>query len=275
MPPDPMTTPGRSASWSGLRPASYRSSRAARCAPARREPNLSWCQRRNPSSQRRYLIALKAISTRSSQAAALRRMMLARNRKFEDSPLEGDGFEISVPRYRRWSCGSPRYAIRVASEFAPLHRRRELDWDCRLTGFVLAFGRRHASCATQWDRRGRRGVAKFAWDSNFGSRVSATAFVAPGRSVAGEDRDARAGDTVQLEFFSFSCRASHSIEPGAGLGGAGCGLRGRAAAWAAWSHSRRNSMCRWNEDGRLNQSRNCAVESTWSSCLPLGKTVIS
>ena len=34
-------------------------------------------------------------------------------------------------------------------------------------------------------------------------------------------------------------------------------------------------MCRWNEDGRLNQSRNCAVESTWSSCLPLGKTVIS
>src|SRR5215472_9098009 len=62
MPPDPMTTPGRSASWSGLRPASYRSSRAARCAPARREPNLSWCQRRNPSSQRRYLIAAKAIS---------------------------------------------------------------------------------------------------------------------------------------------------------------------------------------------------------------------
>src|SRR5215831_16228743 len=28
-------------------------------------------------------------------------------------------------------------------------------------------------------------------------------------------------------------------------------------------------------DGRLNQSRNCAVESTWSSYLPLGKTVIS
>src|SRR5215472_11757104 len=117
------STPGRSASWSGLRPASYRSSRAARCAPARREPNLSWCQRRNPSSQRRYLIALKAISTRSSQAAALRRMMLARNRKFEDSPLEGTGFEISVPRYRRWSCGSPRYAIRAeqlsAGEITP------------------------------------------------------------------------------------------------------------------------------------------------------------
>src|SRR5262249_51746465 len=46
----------------GLRPASYRSSLAARCAPARREPNLSWCQRRNLSSQRRYLIAAKAIS---------------------------------------------------------------------------------------------------------------------------------------------------------------------------------------------------------------------
>jgi hypothetical protein len=28
-------------------------------------------------------------------------------------------------------------------------------------------------------------------------------------------------------------------------------------------------------EGRLNQSRNCAVESTWSSCLPLGNTVIS
>src|ERR1700680_4663436 len=31
----------------------------------------------------------------------------------------------------------------------------------------------------------------------------------------------------------------------------------------------------WFDIGRLNQSRNCAVESTWSSCLPLGKTVIS
>src|SRR5215467_9830293 len=28
---------------------------------------------------------------------------LARNRKFEDSPLERDGFELPVPRYLRWS----------------------------------------------------------------------------------------------------------------------------------------------------------------------------
>ena len=39
--PGPMTTPGRLASWSGLLPASYRSSPAARCTPARREPSLS------------------------------------------------------------------------------------------------------------------------------------------------------------------------------------------------------------------------------------------
>ena len=32
--------------------------------------------------------------------AALRRMMLARNRKFADSPLEGSGFELLVPRER-------------------------------------------------------------------------------------------------------------------------------------------------------------------------------
>src|ERR1700756_221344 len=31
----------------------------------------------------------------------------------------------------------------------------------------------------------------------------------------------------------------------------------------------------WQGDGRLNQARNCAVESTWSSCLPFGKTVTS
>src|SRR5947209_552079 len=31
----------------------------------------------------------------------------------------------------------------------------------------------------------------------------------------------------------------------------------------------------WPGNGRLNQSRNCAVESTWSSCLPFGDTVIS
>src|SRR5262249_50958102 len=59
--PDPMTTLGRSVSWSGLRPASYRSSLAARCAHARREPNLGWRQHRNPLSQQGYLIAAKGI----------------------------------------------------------------------------------------------------------------------------------------------------------------------------------------------------------------------
>src|SRR5215472_16101440 len=36
-----------------------------------------------------------------------------RNRKFADSSLEGTGFEIPVPRYPRWSRGSPRSAIRA------------------------------------------------------------------------------------------------------------------------------------------------------------------
>ena len=47
-----------------------------------------------------------------------------RDRKFADSPLEGTGFEISVPRYPRWSRGSPRCAIRAdesASEFVSIH----------------------------------------------------------------------------------------------------------------------------------------------------------
>src|SRR3954452_13359916 len=49
----PMTMPGKLESWSGLLPASYRSSLAARCAPTRREPNLSWCRLRNPPSRSR------------------------------------------------------------------------------------------------------------------------------------------------------------------------------------------------------------------------------
>src|SRR5205085_12614063 len=50
MSPGPMTTLGRLASWSGLLPASYRSSLAARCVPARQEANLSWCRLRNPQA---------------------------------------------------------------------------------------------------------------------------------------------------------------------------------------------------------------------------------
>src|SRR5262249_62304668 len=34
-------------------------------------------------------------------------------RRETDCLLEGTGFEISVPRYPRWSCGSPRCAIRA------------------------------------------------------------------------------------------------------------------------------------------------------------------
>ena len=48
-----------------------------------------------------------------------------------DSSVEGTGFEISVPRYRRWFRGSPRYAIRaeqrVASEFVSIHCSENLD----------------------------------------------------------------------------------------------------------------------------------------------------
>src|SRR5215472_18723451 len=51
MSPDPMTTPGRSASCSELRPASYRSSLAVRPARARRQPSRSSCPHRDLSRQ--------------------------------------------------------------------------------------------------------------------------------------------------------------------------------------------------------------------------------
>src|SRR5215472_15385268 len=72
------------------------------------------------------------------------------------------------------------------------------------------------------------------------SHVSASSFVAPSRFVACKAGDIRAEGAVQLEFFSFSCAANHSIEPGAGLGVAGCGLgcclaRVFSARWRASS----------------------------------------
>src|SRR5215472_2282017 len=97
-----------------------------------------------------------------------------RDRKFADSPLEGTGFENSVPRGDR---------LRFAHD--PV-------------------------CVTLAD--GGR------WIRNFRFNVSASSFVAARRSVPCEDRDARAEGTVQLEFFSFSCAANHSIEPRAGSG---------------------------------------------------------
>src|SRR5215472_14729988 len=74
----------------------------------------------------------------------------------------------------------------------------------------------------------------------FWSHVSASSFVAPSRFVACKAGDIRAEGAVQLEFFSFSCAANHSIEPGAGLGVAGCGLgcclaRVFSARWRASS----------------------------------------
>ena len=35
------------------------------------------------------------------------------------SPLEGSGFEISVPRYPRWSCVFPRPAVRAERRLCP------------------------------------------------------------------------------------------------------------------------------------------------------------
>ena len=97
-----------------------------------------------------------------------------RNRKFADSPLEGNGFETSVPRGDR---------LRFAHD--PV-------------------------CVTLAD--GGR------WIRNLRFNVSASSFVAAGRSVACEAGDVRAEGKVQLEFFSFSCAANHSIEPRAGSG---------------------------------------------------------
>src|SRR5215472_5039139 len=85
-----------------------------------------------------------------------------RIRKFADSSLAGTGFENSVPRYRRWSRGSPKYAIRaerVASEFVSTHfRGANLDFDFQLTGCgskALSLVCRHSG-----DRPVRTGCAR-------------------------------------------------------------------------------------------------------------------
>ena len=102
------------------------------------------------------LLLIAAVRSGWRRSFYARRMMLARNRKFVDSPLEGNGFEFSVPHL----CCPPR---------AP-------------------------------------------W------------------------REGRNGGTVQLDFF---CASNHSMEPGAGLGGAGCGFRCCAArtSSACWRMS--------------------------------------
>ena len=60
-------------------------------------------------------------------------MMLARNRKFEDSPLEGTGFEISVPRgdkLRFWLAQGHR----CAGSAATLGHLIEFVCACRAMG---------------------------------------------------------------------------------------------------------------------------------------------
>jgi hypothetical protein len=65
---------------------------------------------------------------------------LSGNRWFADSPLEGDGFEPSVPRQNRdYSGGRPRSAPRSAVLTWPDHRRRGASLRCwpldRISGF--------------------------------------------------------------------------------------------------------------------------------------------
>src|SRR6516165_8984733 len=118
-----------------------------------------------------------------------------------DSPLEGHGFEISAPRYPRWSRGSPRYATlakqRVTSEFVSTHCKGELGFDFRLTGFDseasspvcrleslrIPLKARICAKATGSKKSARRGKVRL----EFGTfdPVSAQAGLSPhGRSVA-------------------------------------------------------------------------------------------
>src|SRR5262249_8958794 len=81
-----------------------------------------------------------------------------RMRSLRDSPLEGSGFEISVPRYARWSRASPECAPpqsrRVASAFISTHCRREL-LDALL---VVEDGKRHRHRSRSVDLGGGSGV---------------------------------------------------------------------------------------------------------------------
>ncbi len=67
-------------------------------------------------------------------------------------------------------------------------------------------------------------------------------------------------------------KLSSGSEPGAYTVLVGCGLRRCSAASAS---RRKSSYMFWPMKGVLNQSRNCAVESAWSSCLPFGNTASS
>ena len=58
----------------------------------------------------------------------LERRIPARDRFAPDSLLEGSEFEISVPRYPRWSRASPRSAIRAEHRLSP---KSSSLWTCR------------------------------------------------------------------------------------------------------------------------------------------------
>ena len=100
---------------------------------ARRSPHAD----SNPEVDK--LIDQQSAEPDREKRKPLRGFHPARNRKFADSPLERDGFELPVPRYPRWSRLSPKCAIRaegngrIGVRFDSL-QGRELGFDFRLTG---------------------------------------------------------------------------------------------------------------------------------------------
>ena len=155
-----------------------------------------------------------------------------------DSPLGERGFEPSVPLY---------------GELGALGRVRRAQFDRvrRTVGRRRLHGARRSS--SHWTRRWREP------DSNPRSprvgELSCRAMNAERPRTSHTNSDAGAA-AVHLDFF---CSACHSMEPGAGGVLAGSGLRCCSAAWARLRMFSKNP---WPGNGRLNQSRNCAVEST-------------
>src|SRR5215472_8226945 len=149
MQPDPMTTPGRTASWSGLRPASYRSSLAARCAPreARAEPQL--------------------VSTLESLKSAT----LSNRAEGHLHPMVGDGHAwtagVGARRHRPRSFLSPRATTSNSRhpKVISLVESREETWDGKAerkdrTGHRFDRRRRPARCT---QARASRRAGAGAW----------------------------------------------------------------------------------------------------------------
>jgi hypothetical protein len=87
----------------------------------------------------------------------------------------------------------------------------------------------------------------------------------PSEDIASANFGAGAVAAVQLDLF---CSVSHSMEPMAHSVWAGCGFRLSSSASA---RRRVASYIPQLAMRILKQSRNRAVESTWSSCLPSGR----